>query len=209
MNNKWNRVIYKLWSPIYDAFFNNGPFLKARKTIFNHIAFQPGDKILFVGVGTGADIQQIPYEQMEITAIDYSEDMLHKAKQNFPGSSITFLQMDAQELVFSDETFDYVIGSLILSVVPDGPKTLKEMIRVTKGAGYIVLFDKFAPSGTKSTLMKRMLRGVIKVLGTDIGRSFAELWRENRNDAQLIEDKEIMFNGMYRKIVLKKNISTL
>jgi phosphatidylethanolamine/phosphatidyl-N-methylethanolamine N-methyltransferase len=204
VNNRWNQIIYKVWSPIYDAFFNSGAFLNARKKVFQHIHFKPGEKILFVGVGTGADIDQIPYQQLDITAIDYSEDMLHKAKQKFTHSSITFLQMDAQQLNFPDETFDYVIGSLILSVVPDGEKALMEMIRVSKVDGTILLFDKFLPKGKSPTLRIRIMRNVIKLLGTDIGRSFEELYKTSEERAEMVEDEDVMFNGMYRKIVLKK-----
>lgn len=56
MNNQWNKKIYKLWSPVYDLFFNKGPFLQARKKIFQDMTFTKNQKILFVGVGTGADL---------------------------------------------------------------------------------------------------------------------------------------------------------
>lgn len=204
MNNRWNRFIYKIWSPIYDSFFNRGPFLKARKTIFSNIPFQSGDKVLFVGVGTGADIEQIPLSELNITAIDYSEDMLHKAKQKFPNSSISFIQMDAGELDFPNDTFDYVIGSLILSVVPNGQKALKEMVRVTKKDGHVLIFDKFTPKGKNASIRLKIMRNVIKFLGTDIGRSFEELYKPSKNDAAVVNDEDIMFKGMYRKILLQK-----
>ncbi|WP_078548705.1 hypothetical protein [Litchfieldia alkalitelluris] len=52
MNNTWNKLIYKLWAPIYDYIFNRGPFLKARKQVFEDISFKSGDRVLFVGIGT-------------------------------------------------------------------------------------------------------------------------------------------------------------
>lgn len=204
MNNQWNGFIYKLWSPIYDVFFNRGIFLKARKTIFKNVSFQPGEKVLFVGVGTGADIEQVPYRQLDITAIDYSQDMLHKAKQKFPNSSISFIQMDAQQLNFPDNTFDYVIGSLLLSVVPDGEKAINEMVRVAKDDSYILLFDKFLPKGKNISIPKRMIRQIIKLLGTDIGLSFEELRKAIKQNHVVLEDADILFDGMYRKIVIQK-----
>ena len=44
---------------------------------------------------------------------------------------------------FDNESFDYIVGSLVLSVVPDANECLREMIRVLKGGGKIILFDKF------------------------------------------------------------------
>jgi phosphatidylethanolamine/phosphatidyl-N-methylethanolamine N-methyltransferase len=48
------------------------------------------------------------------------------------------------------------------------------------------------------------MRPLIKVLGTDIGLNFEELYKKNTQTLIVKEDKPVMFNGMYRKIVLKK-----
>ena len=45
---------------------------------------------------------------------------------------------------FADESFDYIVASLILSVVPNENKCFEEMIRVLKKDGRILIFDKFA-----------------------------------------------------------------
>ena len=154
MNNSWNKVIYKIGSPIYDKFFNSGIFLNARKQIFQLIPFSREQKILFVGVGTGADLELINYSDLDITAIDYSPDMLGKAKTKFKNSTIKFLEMDAQHMVFEDESFDYVVASLILSVVPDANKCFQEIARVLKQEGKIIIFDKFAPKNKKISITK-------------------------------------------------------
>nr|WP_251040811.1 class I SAM-dependent methyltransferase [Bacillus sp. ISL-45] len=180
MNNSWNKLIYKGWAPIYDRIFNSGPFSKVRDILFSEIHFRPGDRVLFVGAGTGADIDRLPYDLLEITAIDYSEDMLEKAKEKFKGSSITFFKMDAQQLEFDDGSFDYVIGSLILSVVPDSTKAFGEMIRVCRKEGLVVVFDKFAQPGKGQSFVTKALRHVIKLLGTDIGVSFEEICQKEK-----------------------------
>lgn len=66
---------------------------------------------------------------LDITAIDFSPDMLRKARAKFKNSRIKFLEMDAQNMAFNDMSFDYVVGSLILSVVPDADKCFQEMGR--------------------------------------------------------------------------------
>lgn len=201
MNNSWNKFIYKIGSPIYDKFFNSGGFLNARKQIFQSIPFNNQQKILFVGVGTGADLELINHANLNITAIDYSPDMLGKAKKKFENSTITFLEMDAQNIEFENESFDYVIASLILSVVPDATKCFQEMARVLKQEGEIIVFDKFAPKNKKLSIPKMLLRPIISILGTDIGRSFEEISPEN---IVVKEDTSLMLNGMYRKIIIGK-----
>ena len=204
MNNSWNKLIYKGWAPIYDRIFNAGTFSKTRDMLFNEIQFRPGDRVLFVGVGTGADIDRLPYGQLEVTAIDYSEDMLQRAKDKFRDSSITFLKMDAQQLEFDDGSFDYVIGSLILSVVPDSEKAFGEMIRVCRKDGLVLVFDKFAQPGKELSLVKKAFRNVIKLLGTDIGVSFEDISQEERARVRMISDEGVMFGDMYRRILMEK-----
>ncbi len=197
-------MIYKIWSPIYDKFFNSGPFLTARKQIFQDTHFNSKQKILFVGVGTGADLELINHTELDITAIDFSPDMLRHAREKFKTSSIKFLEMDAQNMTFTNNQFDLVIGSLILSVVPDADKCLQEMVRVLKHDGEIILFDKFISQENKLSLPKKLIRPLIKVLGTDIGLNFEELYKKYNGELNVIEDKPVMFNGIYRKIVVGK-----
>ncbi len=204
MNNRWNNIIYKLWSPIYDKFFNSGKFFEARKRIFQDEELGEDQNILFVGVGTGADLAQINYKELNITAIDYSTEMLERAEEKFKDTSIQFLKMDAQDMNFKDNHFDVVVASLVISVVPDANKCIKEMIRVLKPNGKIIIFDKFSPKGKKLSPLKRIIRPLIKLFGTDIGVNFETLYEKYRENLSLKEDTPIMFNGMYRKIIIRK-----
>lgn len=205
MNNQWNKIIYKVWSPIYDKFFNVGKFNRAREIMFDDEVFEEGKKVLFVGVGTGADLDFVDISSLNITAIDFSPDMLKKAKEKFDQTdSIIFLEMDAQNLQFPDESFDIIVASLILSVVPDAERCMEEMIRVTKKNGEILIFDKFAPKDKKLNIGKQLLKHVVALLGTDISLSYERIMKPFQQ--QLFEEINIplFFKGMYRKIKLRK-----
>lgn len=204
MKNSWNKIIYKLWSPVYDTFFNSGHFLHARKKVFQDLIFESNQKILFVGIGTGADLEQVNYQDMDITAIDFSPDMLEKAKAKYRNSSIKFLEMDAQNMNFEDKQFDVIIASLILSVVPDPAACLREMARVLKPNGEIIVFDKFLPTEQKVSFSKKTVRPFIKLLGTDIGLNFEELLVRSDSGLLVRENLPIMFDGMYKRILLGK-----
>ncbi len=204
MNNSWNRMIYKVWSTIYDRIFNSGIFLKARKRVFDGVSFKGDQKILFVGVGTGADLELINLENIEVTAIDLSYDMLRKASSKSTNTSIEFIQMDAQNLIFKDESFDTIIASLILSVVPDPEESLKEMERVLKKRGRIIIFDKFAPKEKQLPIFKKLVRPVVRMLGTDIGLHFEYIFQKFSDTLTIENDVPIMLNGMYRKIIIRK-----
>lgn len=204
MSEKWNRFIYRMWAPIYDTFFNTGYFLRARKKVFQDTAFSPQQKILFVGVGTGVDLELIDLDGLDIVAIDYSPDMLDQARKKFRHTTVRFIEMDAQEMDFENSQFDVVIGSLILSVVPHAEKGFQEMERVLKPGGKLIVFVKFLHSEKELSLPKKLIRPIIKLLGTDIGLSFEKLYDNSGSSLLLKEDISIMFKGMYRKIVLVK-----
>lgn len=129
--------------------------------------------------------------------------MLNKAKDKFAKTSIKFLEMDAQQMNFMDEQFDIVVGSLILSVVPNANKCFDEMVRVLKKTGKLLFSISFLLK-EKSPHYSKTIRPVIKVLGTDIGLNFEELFETQKTKLRIKEDAPIMFNGLYRKIVITK-----
>ncbi|GIO01760.1 methyltransferase type 11 [Brevibacillus halotolerans] len=205
MNNVWNKIIYKLGAPFYDVFFNSGIFLNARKKVFEDLVLPKKQQVLFVGIGTGADLCFFTEQDIQITAIDISPSMLSQAKEKTNKKmNIQFLEMDAQHLAFSDQSFDMVVANLILSVVPDANQCMKEIIRVTKERGTIIIFDKFEPKNKKLSLKKRLLRPVISLLGTDIGRNFEVIVKPYKEQIIVQRDIPILFRDMYRKITLQK-----
>ncbi|MCA1030731.1 class I SAM-dependent methyltransferase [Bacillus timonensis] len=206
LNNKWNVQIYRLWAPVYDQIFNKGMFKSARIKHFAHVEIPTGSKVLLVGVGTGADIPYIIREDMEITGVDLSKDMLEKANANYRYKHVSFIEMDAQNLQFPKETFDVVIASLIITVVPEPENCLREVIRVTKDGGNIYIFDKFINKKEKWSIGKKITRPLIQILGTDIGVSFEKVIQASIEKVEIIHEKSLMLNGMYKSIRLKKKL---
>jgi phosphatidylethanolamine/phosphatidyl-N-methylethanolamine N-methyltransferase len=209
VNNSWNRIIYKWWSPIYDRFFNSGIFLKARQQVFKDLSIKKGSKILFIGVGTGADLPFFLNQGHDITAIDYSADMLKVARDKYKDTDITFLEMDAQQLNFPDQTFDFVVASLLLSVVPHPEKAYSELTRVLTSNGQFIIFDKFIPKNKKMTIGQKVIRPIIKFLGTDIGVDFYQVHHSLPTSGTILQDQQVMLNGLYRKITGVKSEATI
>ena len=78
-----------------------------------------GHHILEVGVGTGKNFDYYPADA-RITAIDFSPEMLKQAahKKTRKAVSVELELMDAQSLVFADNSFDTVIGSFVFVQCP-------------------------------------------------------------------------------------------
>jgi ubiquinone/menaquinone biosynthesis C-methylase UbiE len=111
---------------------------KYRKQIIEKIE---GPKVLEIGVGTGKNLGYYP-ESLEVIGIDFSKKMLNQANQKIQDKShIKLIEMDAQNMEFKDNTFDTVITSCVFCSVPDPIKGLKEMRRVCKKNGKIVMLE--------------------------------------------------------------------
>jgi ubiquinone/menaquinone biosynthesis C-methylase UbiE len=97
--------------------------------------------ILDVGTGTGAflHVLKTTFPNSKITAVDPSKEELEIARQNF--SDVDFVEMEAEKLDFADNTFDVVSISMALHHLPKVKKGLKEMKRVLKPEGYMIISE--------------------------------------------------------------------
>ncbi|MDD2631147.1 MAG: class I SAM-dependent methyltransferase [Bacteroidales bacterium] len=114
-----------------------GMFSKWRKQMLKDAS----GKTLEVGIGTGKNIPYYP-ENVDLTGIDFSEKMISKAKEKVTESkNIQLLEMDAQQMQFDDNTFDTVVTSCVFCSVPDPVQGLKEIRRVCKDGGKILMLE--------------------------------------------------------------------
>ncbi|MBM3820607.1 MAG: methyltransferase domain-containing protein [Acidimicrobiia bacterium] len=138
-----DRVYAKL-SPVYDLVF--GAALQAgRVAAVARMNIQPGDHVLEVGVGTGINTSLYPRD-CRVSAVDLSAPMLEKARERVEREGLTHVrlfEMDAAHLTFRDDSFDCVYAPYLMSVVPDPVKVAREMYRVCRPAGRLVILNHF------------------------------------------------------------------
>jgi ubiquinone/menaquinone biosynthesis C-methylase UbiE len=206
MTNHWNRLIYKFWSPVYDLLFDRLLFASGRKRTFELLQLRGAERVLLVGVGTGADLPFLP-EESQAVGVDLSPEMLLKAKEKLPETANRLLvQCDAQNLPLQDSYFDVVILTLILSVVPDGQACWRESLRVLRAGGRAIIFDKFLPDDQSTNPLRALLNTGAKLLGTDINRRLGEMLAGTTYKMALNEPS--LLNGMYRIILIEKGNET-
>jgi ubiquinone/menaquinone biosynthesis C-methylase UbiE len=99
-------------------------------------------KILDVACGTGLNFPFFP-STSEITAVDLSQRMLDVAHQKAANMNLKVQMqvMDAQKLDFADESFDTVTSALSTCTFPDPIQVLREMQRVCRTGGLILLLE--------------------------------------------------------------------
>lgn len=99
-------------------------------------------RVLFLAIGTGADIQYFPSGQ-EIVGVDISREMLRRAESRRAGYEgvLNLVEADAMKLAFSNAAFDTVVTSCTMCSVPNPVRALQELYRVLRPGGEILMFE--------------------------------------------------------------------
>ena len=202
MSNRWNRLIYRLWAPFYDLTVNH-LFRAGRERAMELLDLKAGEKVLLVGVGTGADLPLLP-PGVGAIGIDLSADMLRKARPKLSRSKTTvkLIQGDAQALLVEKASFDAAILNLILSVVPDAHACLQSTLQALKPGARLAVFDKFQPEHERLPLVRKMINVVSTLLGTDITRRFSKM--AQGCPCTVTHEEPSILSGMYRVMLLKR-----
>ncbi len=94
--------------------------------------------VLELATGTGAVAKNTADFARSFVATDMSEEMIEQAKKHFLGKNVTFSVCDMFSLPYADGTFDAVIVSNALHIVPSPEKALAEIGRVLKPDGVLI-----------------------------------------------------------------------
>src|SRR5581483_3139066 len=147
VENDFVANVYEKLASVYDIVF--GPVLHpGRVDAIRRMGIRPGDRVLEVGVGTGINAALYPRD-CAVTGIDLSSSMLEKAHDRIARKgvrNVRLMQMDAASLKFADDTFDIVYAPYVISVVPDPVGVAREMRRVCRPGGRIIILNHFCSS---------------------------------------------------------------
>jgi phosphatidylethanolamine/phosphatidyl-N-methylethanolamine N-methyltransferase len=166
VENDFVARVYENIAWFYDLTF--GPALHpGRVDAIRRMAIRPGDRVLEVGVGTGINAPLYPAD-CSVTGVDLSSSMLEKARDRIARKSVRnvrLLQMDAASLKFADDTFDIVYAPYVISVVPDPVAVTREMYRVCRPGGRIVILNHFRSAGRIASTLERVIAPFTLYLG--------------------------------------------
>jgi phosphatidylethanolamine/phosphatidyl-N-methylethanolamine N-methyltransferase len=167
MQESTTRSIYDLHSRVYDRTF--GRLVRRRiSAAISHIRVAPDDRILDLGVGTGASMSYFPLDRGLVFGIDLSSGMLDLCRQRMArqgrGNAIV-LQGNALELPFAENSFDHVFISHVISVVSDPCRLVREVQRVAKPKARIVIVNHFQSANRLIALVEKWLCPLCTRLG--------------------------------------------
>jgi phosphatidylethanolamine/phosphatidyl-N-methylethanolamine N-methyltransferase len=169
---------YELLAPVYDFVFD-WIFAPGRTAAIEQLALERSDSILEVGIGTGLNLPLYP-ATCRLTGIDLSQEMLDKAVervQTLAMPNVILKVMDATSMSFGDNEFDKVVATYTISAVPDPVAVLREMRRVVKPGGILVILNHFRSERRVTGWIEDMLAPVCTRLG----------WKSNLPLAPLLE----------------------
>src|SRR5438094_1202663 len=107
----------------------------------------PGERVLDLGSGAGTDslvAAQMVGPEGRVTGIDMTPEMLAKARlaaTEMGATNVEFVESEAEQLPFPDESFDVVISNGVIDLIPDKNAVFSEIFRVLKPDGRIQIAD--------------------------------------------------------------------
>ncbi|MBI2217711.1 MAG: class I SAM-dependent methyltransferase [Candidatus Rokubacteria bacterium] len=140
----------------------------ARTQLFESL---PNGRILEVGAGTGKNLVHHPPGAVVIPT-DLSPGMLERLRRAAGGAPVVrrAVATDAEDLAFRDGSFDAVVGSCVFCTVPDPVRGLREVRRVLKDAGRLVLLEHVRPRGALGRLFDVLDPVMSRIMGPHINR---------------------------------------
>ena len=158
--------VYAVLAGVYDDIFDwaLGP---GRREAVAALNVRPGDRVLEIGVGTGLSLPHYP-AGCRVTGIDISEPMLEQAKERaegLGGIEVDLRLMDARHLDLPDAAFDHVLAPYVISVVPEPDRVMREIRRVCRPGGTVVVLNQFLSTNPVLRVADRLLTPLSRWVG--------------------------------------------
>jgi phosphatidylethanolamine/phosphatidyl-N-methylethanolamine N-methyltransferase len=158
VGNDFVEAVYSRIAKVYDLTF--GPTLHpGRLQAIQRMDIQSAERVLEVGVGTGINLSLYP-KNCSVTGIDFSAPMLEIARERAARKevqNVRLLQMDAADMKFADNSFDIVYAPYVISVVPDPVTVAREMHRVCRPGGRIIVLNHFLSPNPLLSRIERLI----------------------------------------------------
>ncbi|MBS3171276.1 methyltransferase domain-containing protein [Candidatus Woesearchaeota archaeon] len=183
-----NRRFFDLWARFYDySFFVKPWLLYIQKKTVVEIKLKDNIKILDVGCGTGDSLIYLynKNQKLKLFGIDISKNMLKIARKKLGNKAILKFS-DVEKIQFENNFFDYVINTEAFHHFPNPNKAIKEMSRVLKKKGKLIITDINFYSNFIHWLFKKIEPGHVKIYNE---KEFQKAFEKNK--LKVIKQKRI------------------
>lgn len=165
MSNFWD-----LFSPVYDLFqnlYNRKVYHGTGQAVAALLSCT--DKVLECACGTGAISRSLVTHCQSLTATDFSDGMLRRAKEKLCAyQNVVVEKADIMRLPYEDARFDAVVAGNVIHLLPEPGKALEELARVLKPGGKLVIPTYIYDTKKRNRTAVRIL----SLLGAEFQRQF-------------------------------------
>ena len=203
ISNAGQRVRYTLWAPVYDHL--SRIFRRRRRRSVKVADLKPGERVLILGAGTGLDLDFIP-PGIVLTAIDLTPAMLQRLRRRAQrlGLAVDARVMDGTALEFPDSSFEVVLLHLIIAVIPDPVRCMREAARVLRPGGRAVIFDKFCPDNGRPSIGVRIIApSARRLFGTDMTRQLGPIL--GGTGLRVVHEEPAGLRGLFKIVEVRKD----
>lgn len=196
MDTQGVRDAYRRYAKHYDLCFG-AIFHPGRKLAIEQMGMQPGDRVLEVGVGTGLSIPEYP-QGVHVTGIDVSSEMIGIAQERVDRlqlPNVSLMEMDAENMDFSDSQFDHVVAMYVLSVAPSPGSVVDEMRRVCAQHGDLFIVNHFRHTNPIISGVEKMLAPLSKLVGFRPDFAMGEF--VDQTDLEVLESHPVNLFGYW------------
>ena len=134
-NKEYFERVADQWDEMRSGFFSE----KVREAAYQAADIKAGELAADIGAGTGFVTEGLVRAGLKVIAIDQSEAMLAELKRKYP--DLDGRQGEAEDLPLADNAVDYVFANMYLHHVARPSEAIKEMTRILKKGGRLVITD--------------------------------------------------------------------
>ncbi len=152
---------WDLYAPVYEKAMRAD--IKIYQFMYDRIPeVIRGREVLEIATGPGLLAKHVAPAARRMVATDYSDGMIAEARKGECPDNLTFEVADATDLPYSDHSFDVVIISNALHIIPEPERALREIDRVLRDGGILI-----APNfvNHKGGLGSRIWSGILRIAG--------------------------------------------
>lgn len=174
---------FRFWE--WFTFLSNGGERRSRDKVLRHLPREPNLNLLDVAIGDGVYLPWLPSD-WSVVGIDISTVQLDACRKKAENRPLTLALGEAESLPFRDGHFDSVLSIGGFNYFNDPEGSLREMVRVTRSGGTIVISDEI-PDLTNYMLghwlniepLKRVERWMVS-RGMNLGDAFTDIVETHR-----------------------------
>jgi len=130
--------VYEIWARLTES--------RARRRVLELAAPGPAEDVLEVATGTGVQLVELARRNPRgrTVGVEVAEGMLAKTRRRLAGRGLTEVEVlcaDARELPFADASFDLIVNSYMVDLLPRAeiPRVLAEFRRLLRPGGRLVM----------------------------------------------------------------------